>query len=106
MTQKAKPARRLAATIVCVLGALSLPGAAEARDDTIQLAASDSYWCRMFPKYCSDDGTPGGTQNKPDMMPEGAARGMAPASPEAEAAPAKPASNDAAKTPPADASKE
>lgn len=104
MTQKAKHARRLAATTVCVLGALSLPGAAEARDDTIQLAASDSYWCRMFPKYCSDDGTPGGTQNVPDMMPEGAARGMEPAGSDTKAAPAKPASTEAAQ-PPADDSK-
>jgi hypothetical protein len=105
MTQKAKPARRLAATTVCVLGALSLPGTVEARDDTIQLAASDSYWCRMFPKYCSDEGTPGGTQNMPDMAPDGAARSMEAARPEADVAPAKPATTGADKQPPSDTSK-
>jgi len=92
MTQKAKHARLLAASIVCVLGALTLPAAAGGHDGTIQLAAADSYWCRMFTKFCGDEGTPGGTQNAPDMAPEGAARGMEPAAPEAEkAAPAAPA---------------
>jgi hypothetical protein len=89
MTQKATYLRLLAASTVCVLGALTLPVAAQARDGAIQLAAADSYWCRMFPKFCGDEGTPGGTQNAPDMAPEGAARGLEPAQPEAEkAAPA------------------
>jgi hypothetical protein len=100
MTQKAKLARLLAASTGCVLGALSLPGAAAAHDDTIKLAASDSYWCRMFPKYCGDEGTPGGTQNVPDMMPDGAARGMAPAKPAAEDAPAESAAPEADKKAP------
>lgn len=106
MTQKAKPARLLAASTVCVLGVLSWPGAVAAHDGTIQLAASDSYWCRMFPKYCGDEGTPGGTQNMPDMLPEGAARGMAPAKPASEEAPAKAVSPEADKQRPASPSGE
>jgi hypothetical protein len=103
MTQKAKHARLLAASTICVLGALTLPVGAEMRDGTIQLAASDSYWCRMFPKFCGDEGTPGGTQNAPDMAPEGAARGLEPAQPAAEtAAPAAPAAGTEEPEKPAD----
>lgn len=87
MTHKAKYSRLLAASTVCVLGSLAIPAAAEAGDSVIRLAASDSYWCQVFPKFCSDDGTPGGTQNVPDG-PEGTTRGLSPAEPEADSAPA------------------
>ena len=44
----------IAVTTTCVLGAL------------VQPVAAESYWCKMFPKFCSDEGTPGGTQNAPE----------------------------------------
>ena len=70
----------IAVTTTCVLGAL------------VQPAAAESYWCKMFPKFCSDEGTPGGTQNAPEapapadtMTPS-----AAPAAPSTEAAPPPP----------------
>jgi hypothetical protein len=70
----------IAVTSTCVLSAL------------VQQAAAESYWCKMFPKFCSDEGTPGGTQNAPEapapadtMTPS-----AAPAAPSTEAAPPPP----------------
>jgi hypothetical protein len=62
----------LAATTVCAAGALALPAA----------AAQDSYWCKLFPKFCSDEATPGGTQNAPTP-----AETMSPSAPASEPAP-------------------
>jgi len=57
--------RQLTVSAVCVLGSLALPAVAAAGERTMQIAASDSIWCRMFPTYCGDQSTPGGVQNAP-----------------------------------------
>ena len=71
----------LAVTAACALGAL------------VQPAAAESYWCKMFPKFCSSEATPGGTQNAPETPAPAEAPAMSPAAPAApstEAAPPPP----------------
>lgn len=82
----------IAVATTCVLGTL------------VQPVAAESYWCKMFPKFCSDEGTPGGTQNAPEA-PAGAQNAPAmspepyPAAPSTDAAqPAPPP--EPAETPP------
>jgi hypothetical protein len=58
--------RLLTASTICALGAVMLPTASRADEAAVQLAASESYWCRLFPKYCGDETTPGGAQAVPD----------------------------------------
>jgi len=65
MKDKSFKTRVLAASTICALGALIQPTGSRADDAGVQLAASDSYWCRMFPSSCGDDTTPGGVQNTP-----------------------------------------
>jgi len=59
----------VAVTTTCVLGSLA------------QAAAAESYWCKMFPKFCSDEGTPGGTQNVPEAPGPAETPAMSPAAP-------------------------
>lgn len=59
----------VAVTTTCVFGSL------------VQPAAAESYWCKMFPKFCSDEGTPGGTQNAPEAPGGTETPAMSPAAP-------------------------
>jgi hypothetical protein len=104
MKENVLSARFLAASTLCALGALIQPTAAWAGDGAVQLAASDSYWCKLFPSTCGDASTPGGVQNHP----EGGAASDAPMAPSSspsteapDAAPA-PAAAPPPPTPPSD----
>jgi hypothetical protein len=63
MTEKSKSTRLLAVSTVCVLGSLAVPAGTVRSEDVVRLAASDSFWCRMVPSLCANEGTPGGAQN-------------------------------------------
>jgi hypothetical protein len=81
MTINTKHAKILAASAVWIVAACTSAAAAEQ-------PAESSFWCRMFPSFCGNEGTPAGTQHAPDMPAEGATRGLEPAAkPEAETAP-------------------
>jgi len=61
--------RLLTASTICAFGAAMLPTSSRADEAAVRLAASESYWCRLFPKYCGDQTTPGGAQNVPSAGP-------------------------------------
>jgi hypothetical protein len=80
MKDKEPKTKLLAAAAICALGAMVQPTGSRADEAAVQLAASDSYWCQLFPSSCGDETTPGGAQNVPEPGGPAGDAPMAPSS--------------------------